>query len=63
MQIEVRSLISTAEERAKWPSRKAICPRCGKKFSSAKMVRDKSPGGHKIVVHKRCSDGSYLKNY
>lgn len=63
--IQVWSKKMTEEEelawKARWPAEDEICPNCGERFGSWKQVRDIAPDGSRVVVHKKCSDGSYLK--
>ena len=59
--VTVFSIPKTKEQRMLWPSENEICPKCGEPFGSYKMVRDLIDG-KRVVVHKKCSDGSYLKH-
>jgi hypothetical protein len=53
--------IPVTDERATWPCRDDYCPTCNNPFGNAKRVRDVRDDGTRVVVHKHCSDGSYIR--
>ena len=63
MKVFIQSIPHTAGTRAEWPDHGTPCPHCGEPMGGlfAKMVKDWTPDSSRLVVHKKCSDGSYLK--